>query len=172
MLDVASLEVVAVQPAPMPNMAWTSFAFSPSGKRLACKVFVNKVFVYDVASGTLYREISLQGINAQQTPPVFPDDDHLIVGEHTLVDLESQVRLWQYQGNERVVAASNGVCWFEVAANQNQAGALIPAKVPPPRCGRGAGQGMPRPELLHLQAGRHRLDRRQRHPRRLAAGRA
>jgi hypothetical protein len=131
-LDVESLEVVAVQPAPMPNMAWTSFAFSPSGKRLACKVFVSKVYVYDVAGGSLYREVSLQGINAQQTAPVFPDDDHLIVGEHTLIDLESQVRLWQYNGNERVVVAPNGTCWFEVAANQNQAGALIPAKVPPP----------------------------------------
>ena len=127
-LDVASLDVIAVQAAPMQNMAWTSFAFSPTGKRLACKVFVNKVFVYDVASGALYREISLQGLNAQ-TPAVFSDDDHVILGDHTLIDLESQVRLWQYQGNEHVVA-SNGVCWFEVAARQNQTGALVPAKIP------------------------------------------
>ncbi len=130
-LDLASLDVIAVQPAPMPNMAWTAFTFSPTGKRLACKVFVNKVFVYDVAEGNLYREISLQGLNVQQTPAVFSDDDHLILGDHTVVDLESQVRLWQYQGNERVVS-SQGVCWFEVAANLNQAGALIPAQVPPP----------------------------------------
>jgi hypothetical protein len=46
-LDVATLDVIASQPAPMPNMAWTSFAFSPTGKRLACKVFVNNVFVYE-----------------------------------------------------------------------------------------------------------------------------
>ena len=128
-LDLKDLEVVAMQPAPMPNMAWTSFAFSPTGKRLACKVFVSKVFVYDVAEGALFREVSLQGINAQN-PPAFPDDDHLILGEHTLVDLESQVRLWQYQGNERYLSA-NGISWFEVAANLNQAGALVPAKVPP-----------------------------------------
>jgi len=130
LLDLASLEVAALRPAPMQNMAWTSFAFSPSGKRLACQVFVNKVFVFDVATGNLYREVSLQGLNAQ-TPPVLPDDEHLILGSHLLVDLESQVRLWQYQGNERAVEAG-GVCWFEVAASQDRAGALIPAKVPPP----------------------------------------
>ena len=128
-LDVASLDVIALQPSPMQNMAWTSFSFSPTGKRLACKVFVNKVFVYDVSNGGLYREISLQGLNVQQTPAVFSDDDHVLLGDHTLIDLESQVRLWQYQGNEHVVA-SNGVCWFEVAARQNQAGALVPAQVP------------------------------------------
>ena len=90
-LDVATLEVVAHQAAPMQNMAWTSFSFSPSGKRLACQAFVSKVFVYDVADGAPYREISLQGLNVQQTPPVFSDDNHLIVGGHTLIDLESQV---------------------------------------------------------------------------------
>ena len=130
LLDVNALEVVAVQTAPMVNMAWTSFMFSPSGKRLACKVFVNKVFVYDVATGAPYREVSLQGLNAQ-APTVFPDDDHLILDQHTLLDLETQVRLWQYNGNERVIVAG-GLPWFEVAANQNQAGGLIPAKVPPP----------------------------------------
>ncbi len=131
LLDVNTLDVVAVRAAPMPNMAWTSFAFSPTGKRLACKVFINKVYVYEVATGDLYREVSLQGLNAQ-TAPVLPDDDLLIVGEHTLIDLESQVRLWQYQGNERVVTANNGVTWFELAASQDRAGALIPSKVPPP----------------------------------------
>jgi SLA1 homology domain 1, SHD1/WD40-like Beta Propeller Repeat len=128
-LDVANLDVVAVQAAPFPNMAWTSFSFSPTGKRLACKVFVNKVFVYDIANGALYREISLQGLNVQQPPAVFSDDDHLILGDHTLIDLESQVRLWQYLGNEHA-QASNGICWFEVAARQNQAGALVPGKIP------------------------------------------
>ena len=126
--------MIALQPSPMQNMAWTSFSFSPTGKRLACKVFVNKVFVYDVSNGGLYREISLQGLNVQQTPAVFSDDDHVLLGDHTLIDLESQVRLWQYQGNEHVVA-SNGVCWFEVAARQNQAGALVPARSPQPGSG-------------------------------------
>jgi hypothetical protein len=128
-LDVASLVVIALQPAPTPNLAWTSFSFSPTGKRLACKIFVSKVFVYDVATGALHREVSLQGVHGQQTPAVFTDEDHIIVGEHTLIDLESQVRLWEYQGNERVVAA-NGICWFEVVARQRQMGGLIPAKVP------------------------------------------
>ena len=136
----------------MQNMARTSFAFSPTGKRLACKVFVNKVFVYDVAKGALYREISLQGLNAQQTAAVFSDDDHLIVGEHTLVDLESQVRLWQYQGTEHVVA-SNGVCWFEVAATQNQAGALMPAKVPTAEVRRSLERAMRDPNFFIVKPG-------------------
>jgi SLA1 homology domain 1, SHD1 len=128
-LDLPSLEVIALQPAPTQNMSWTSFSFSPTGKRLACKTLVTKVFVYEVADGTLHREISLHGLSARQTPAVFTDDDHLIVADHTLIDLETQVRLWDYQGNERVVAA-NGVCWFEIVSRQRQAGGLIPAKVP------------------------------------------
>lgn len=127
-LDVAEGDMLALQPAPFPNMAWTTFAFSPSGKRLACQVFVNKVFTYEVADGSKAHEIPLMGLNPQQ-PVVWPDEDHLLIGAHTLVDLESQVRLWQYLGNERV-ATANGLCWFEVAANQNQGGALVPAKLP------------------------------------------
>lgn len=151
-LDTTSLEVVATQPAPSPNMAWTSFAFSPSGKRLACKVFVSKLDVYDVAGGAQYREISLQGLNAQ-SPPVFADDDHLILGEHTLVDLESQVRLWQYNGNERV-ASSNGLCWFEVAAGMNQAGALVAAKVPTPSADQALKRAMSDPTFFILKPGK------------------
>jgi hypothetical protein len=151
-LDVAKLEVIALQAAPMQNMAWTSFAFSPTGKRLACKVFVNKVFVYDVAKGELHREISLQGLNTQQTPAIFSDDDHLIVGDHTLIDAESQVRLWQYQGNEHTVA-SNGVCWFEVAARQNQAGALIPGKIPTAEVQRSLERAMRDPNFFIVKPG-------------------
>ena len=152
LLDVESLEVVASQPAPMQNMAWTSFAFSPTGKRLACKVFVNKVVVIDVEKGSLYRDISLHGLNAQQTPPVFSDDDHLIVGDHTLIDLESQVRLWQYQGNEHVVA-SNGVCWFEVAARQNRAVALVPAKIPTDQVRQSLERAMRDPNFFIVKPG-------------------
>ncbi len=151
-LDVTTLEVIALQPAPFPNMAWTSFSFSPTGKRLACKVFVNKVFVYDVSNGGLYREISLQGLNVQQTPAVFSDEDHVMLGDHTLIDLESQVRLWQYQGNEHVVA-SNGVCWFEVAARQNQTGALVPAKVPTAEVQKSLERAMRDPNFFIVKPG-------------------
>jgi SLA1 homology domain 1, SHD1 len=152
-LDTTSLEVLAAQPAPMPNMAWTSFAFSPSGKRLACKVFVSKLYVYDLALGAQYREISLQGLNAQN-PAVFTDDDHVILGEHTLVDLETQVRLWQYNGNERVVQ-SNGLCWFEVAAGHpNQAGALVAAKVPTPTADQALKRAMSDPNFFILKQGK------------------
>ena len=151
LLDVAALEVIAVQPAPMPNMAWAEFEFSPSGKRLACKVFINKVFVYEVATGALFREVSLQGIIGQ-TPAIFSDDDHLILGQHTLVDLESQVRLWSYKGNERVVMAG-GVCWFEVAASQDQAGALIPAKVPPSGAQEALAKAIRDPNFFIFKAG-------------------
>lgn len=127
-LDVGEGDMLALQPAPFPNMAWTTFAFSASGKRLACQVFVNKIFTYEVTDGSKVREIPLMGLNPQQ-PVIWPDEDHLLVGGHTLIDLDSQVRLWQYLGNERV-AMANGLCWFEVAAGQNQGGALVPAKLP------------------------------------------
>lgn len=127
-LDTAEGDVLAVQPAPFPNMAWTSFAFSPSGKRLACQVFVNKVFIYEVADGTRGVEIPLQGLNPQ-VPTLWTDEGHLLIAGNTLVDLDSQVRLWQYQGADQV-AFARGLCWFHVAPDQNRAGGLIPAKVP------------------------------------------
>jgi hypothetical protein len=151
-LDVATLEVVALQTSPMQNMAWASLSFSPTGKRLACQAFVTKVFVYDVADAAPYREISLQGLNVQQSPPVFSDDNHLIVGGHTLIDLESQVRLWQFQGNEHLVAA-NGVCWFEFPAKQNQSGALVPAKVPTPGVQESLNRAMRDPSFFIVKPG-------------------
>lgn len=151
-LDVASLEVLALQAAPMPNMAWASFAFSPTGKRLACKIHVGRVFIYDVANGALYREISLQGVATQETAPVFSDDDHLLVGEHTLIDLAHQVRLWQYQGNEHVVS-SKGVCWFEVAARPKQSGALVPAILPSAEARRSLERAMRDPNFFIVKPG-------------------
>lgn len=152
LFDVDSLETIASQPSPMPNMAWASFAFSPTGKRLACKIFVNKVVVYDMANGSQYREISMHGINGQPTSPVFTDDDHMLIGDHTLIDLETQVRLWQYQGNEHVVA-SNGVCWFEVAARQNQSGALVPAKIPTARVKQSLERALSDPNFFIVKPG-------------------
>ena len=127
-LDTSEGEVLAIQPAPSPNMVWTTFAFSPSGKRLACQVFVGKVFIYAVADGTQGVEIPLQGLNAQQ-PTIWTDESHILIGGNTLVDLESQVRLWQYQGGDQVMTA-RGMSWFHVAPGERQSGALIPAQLP------------------------------------------
>ena len=158
MLDVATLEVIALQPAPMQNMAWTSFAFSPTGKRLACKVFVNKVFVYDVADGApLSRDLAAGHQRPADAGRLLgrrpPDPGRAHAGRPGEPGPALAV-----SGQRARRRRSNGVCWFEVAANQNQAGALIPAKVPQPGFRRSLERAMRDPNFFIFKTGLHGLD--------------
>ena len=124
-LDAAAGEVVALQSAP--QMHWPILAFSPSGQRLACCAF-DKVYVWEFANGEMYREMPLTGMHVMGKI-AWPSEDHLLLGDHFLVDLENQVRLWQYDGHD-LVQTLGGLCWFVVSQGANQGGALVPSKVP------------------------------------------
>jgi hypothetical protein len=149
-LDVATREVVALQPAPMPNMAWTTMSFSPSGARLGCQVFVSKMFIYDTATGALRREVPLQGMNGQGRL-VWPDEKSVLLGGQTLIDLASLVRVWSFQGGEHAREVG-GLVWF-VVTPMNQQGGLVPAKIPPPGVEQALARALADPELFIVKEG-------------------
>jgi hypothetical protein len=60
---------------------------------------------------------------------LWPSDDHVLLGKKYLIDLETQVRLWTYEGAE-LVTTSGGVTWFYVSEGIDRPGALLPARLP------------------------------------------
>jgi hypothetical protein len=124
-LDVDGARVIALQS--MPQVNWPVMIFSPSGKRLGCAAF-DRLYVWDLARGTLYREVPYYGA-APQGQALFTSDDHMLIGKTVLIDLENQVKLWTYQGAE-LVKGSGALCWFVPNTGPQQAGALVPSPSP------------------------------------------
>jgi WD40 repeat protein len=124
-LDAAAGQVLVTRE--MPSVPWPALAFSPDGKRLACAAF-DKLYVWDTATGEQQREMAFQGVpvNGQVT---WSDNDHVLVGGQTLLDLEKQMRLWDYHGGEATRAAG-GVVWFVASEGERAPGGLLGAKLP------------------------------------------
>ncbi len=151
-LDVAAGEVIASQPLPAANPAWPSFAFSASGKRLSCLAFDDKLWVWDVPTGAFYRGLTLHGLGNLMGKVVFPTDDQVLLGGKTLVDLDSQVRLWNYEGGE-FVKRLGGLCWFEVSDGESKPGALVPVAIPQPAAKAALEKAMADPSFFVLKPG-------------------
>ncbi|AMV37677.1 SHD1 domain-containing protein [Planctomyces sp. SH-PL62] len=153
LLDVEAGQIAAVQAMPLTQTPWPSFGFSPSGKRFAC-LTVGKAFVWNTEDGTLHRDLQLSPIAvAPDNPPLWTDEDHLLVGGRYLIDVESQVKLWDYQGAEQAARDRDGLCWFLLAARQNQAGALIPARLPQPIVRQSLKQALADPNFFIVRPG-------------------
>ena len=99
------------------------------GGGLGCAAF-DRLYVWDFARGTLYREVPYYGA-APQGQALFTSDDHVLLGKTVLIDLENQVKLWTYQGAE-LVKGLGELCWFLPNTGPQQAGALVPSPVPQP----------------------------------------
>jgi len=128
-LDVTSGTVVAMQEFQQ-HLGAPVFAFTPGGTRLVCGTH-DRVLVWDVATGALYREIPLAGARVQVGENLLcPSEDHLLAGNSVLVDIDSQAKLWTYRGPE-AGAMLGGVCWFLVSPH-DAAGALVPTVLPHP----------------------------------------
>ena len=124
-LDVAAGQVLVTRE--MQSTPWPALAFSPDGKRLACAGF-DRLFVWDMASGDLQREVKFQGVpvNGKIT---FAGNDQVLVGGQTLLDLERQIRLWDYHGGE-AAAAAGGLAWFVASEGERAPGGLVGVKLP------------------------------------------
>ena len=151
-LDVAAGTIVAAQPLPAQNPAWPSLAFSPSCTRIACLAFNDKVYVWDFATGALHRGLSLHGLGNPMGQLLFTTDDHILIGGKTLVDLESQVRLWSYDGHE-FVRRLGGLGWFEVSEGEGKPGALVPTPIPQPAARTALEKAMADPNFFVLRPG-------------------
>lgn len=148
-LDVAAGEIVAVRQAAS-NMAWPAMAFANSGNRLACLAF-DKIYTWDLADGKPYREVATAGLhtNAQI---LWTSDSHVLVGHRYLIDLENQVRLWDYQ-NAELASSAGDYCWFEISDGNTRPGALVPGKIPSPEIERSLKNAMQDPRFFVLKRG-------------------
>ncbi len=126
-LDAAAGKVVGLRALPKENPAFATFAFSPDGKRIGCVAF-DRLYVWDVATGELFRELTFQGIHVGGQI-AWTGPDHILVGGRALFDLDKQIRLWDYNGVEAVQPAG-GLCWFVASEGDRAPGALVGAKVP------------------------------------------
>jgi hypothetical protein len=122
-LELATGQLVVKQNTPQ-NLNNPILAFSPSGKRLAC-TNMNKLFVWDFTTGELFRDIDVLAPGA----PVLPTDDHALVGMGRLIDLQSQIPLWEYQGAE-MPQLIGGLTWFVVDDFNNKRAYIVPARLP------------------------------------------
>jgi hypothetical protein len=149
-LDLGKGEVIALEPAPKEPLPWPIFAFTPKGTRLAC-VSGDRVYVWDTATGGLYRDISLSGCHVPIGGQLIcPSEEHVLVGNSLLIDIESQAKLWKYLGHE-LTGIADGVCWFEAAGQHS--GVLLPATLPQPSAVETIRQALDSPGFFVLKPG-------------------
>jgi hypothetical protein len=128
-LDLGAGEVIALQSSPKEHLFAPVFAFTPKGTRLVCGA-QDRVYVWDVATGGLYRDISLSGANVHMGDNLLcPSEETVLVGNSLLIDIESQAKLWTYRGHE-LAGMLGGVCWLAVTGQDS--GALLPTQLPHP----------------------------------------
>ncbi len=128
-LDVTAGRVVAMQ-EPDRLLTFPAFAFTPRGTRLVCRAH-DRIVVWDAATGAVYREIPLAGLLLHGREGLLcPSEEHLLISNSLLVDIDSQAKLWTYRRQE-CGAVLGGVCWFVVSPHSG-AGGLVPTALPHP----------------------------------------
>lgn len=147
--DVASGEVIAQQATPE-DLVFPTMLFSPSGKKLAA-VARDKLVVWDTANGGLERSISLAGIIVTEGSQ-FPDDNFVLVNGHVLIDLENQLKLWTYEGQQKA-ACAGGWTFFGVSDGEQKPGALLAVQLPHAAAKSMLKQALTQPDLFVLHSG-------------------
>ncbi len=147
--DVTSGEVIAQQATPE-NLVFPKMLFSPSGKKLAA-VGRDKLVVWDAANGGMERSISLAGIIVTEGSE-FPDDNFVLVNGHILIDLENQLKLWTYEGQQKV-ACRGGWAFLGVSDGEQKPGALVAAQLPHAAAKTMLKQALTQPDLFVLHSG-------------------
>ncbi|WP_337177821.1 SHD1 domain-containing protein [Paludisphaera sp.] len=152
-LDVEGGRITALQAMPTKHVPWPSLGFSPSGKRLAC-VSGSKLHAWSTEDGSALPEILLAPIAVgPNVPTIWTDEEHVLVAERYLVDVASEVIMWQYDGAESVVGDRAGLCWFLLGMSPNQPGAVVPARLPQPAAVNALKQALANPESFALRPG-------------------
>jgi WD40 repeat protein len=127
LLDVEKRSIAAVTDiSDLPHASM--FAFSPSGKSIACQG-VNRILAWNAATGKQEIDFTMEGIHAGNEL-AFPDDGFLLVGNTYLIDLQNHLKVWHYRGPN--LAQSVGGMTYFALANDQKSGALVAAKVPHP----------------------------------------
>lgn len=146
-LDLAQGEVAALEP--VPYAAWPNLAFSPGQSRLGMAAH-DRLLVWDFATGELYREMPYNGLHVMGNI-TWPSEDHVLLGNRYLIDLENQVKLWDYDGGD-FAQQIGGMTWFVVSDGQKP-GALLGAQLPPPAVKDALAKAMTQPDFFVLKPG-------------------
>ncbi len=149
MIDIEAGAVAAVRSAPA-NLHHPTLAFSPDGARLAAGSR-DQLYVWEMVDGQLSREILLSGSHVG-SHLLWTDAQHLLIGRRVLVNVDHQVRLWEYQGAEQV-ARLGDTCLLVNSQGAKGPGTLVLASLPHPQVGRALEQAMAEPDFFVLQEG-------------------
>ncbi len=130
LLDLERQRVAAAMPAP--QGAFPKFSFHHSGSRFAVMTQTNCV-VWETATGQQFREMEPALVPGWGTPepPLFANDEQVLISGRYLIDLPSLIPLWQYDGADTAVQAANAV-WFLVSDGERNPGVMFGAKLPQP----------------------------------------
>jgi hypothetical protein len=151
LVNVETQEAVAATNAP--EGAFPKFAFSPSGQRFACMTQGGGVYIWETSTGEQYRQLDLTGLPiGSPSPPVFPNEDNVLVGGQVLFDLPSQIPMWQYRGMDGV-ASTNGRLWVATSDGDRKPGAIIDANMPHPAVEQALKKALADPDFFLVKPG-------------------
>jgi hypothetical protein len=146
-LNLAEGELVALQT--MSHAAWPNLLFSPGQSKLGMAAH-DRLLVWDFATGELYREMPYNGLHVMGNI-TWPSEEHVLLGNRYLIDLENQVKLWDYDGGD-FAQQIGGMTWFVVSDGQKP-GALMGAQLPPPAVKDALAKAMSQPDFFVLKPG-------------------
>ena len=154
LLDLAAGKVAALQGVPPAAFGQgVGLAFSPSGRRLA-RVTPGAIMVYDAATGKPAKDVAVPPGVASfgKAPPAMPTEDAVLIDGTTVIDLDSQIKLWEYRGADAARPAGN-LCWFVTGGNGQSPAAVVPARVPPAGAKQALAAAMADPTFFVLKPG-------------------
>lgn len=107
-----------------------SAAFSPSGKRLAVTA-ASDVVVYDAKTGEKVVQAYAPGGFFPNWGVAWVNEDQVLVGGMNLVDIGSQMAIWNYTHHAlQVVPGAGGRVWFTIVDKHQGQRAVLPLKLP------------------------------------------
>ncbi|MCA8988547.1 MAG: hypothetical protein KDA78_12940 [Planctomycetaceae bacterium] len=127
-LNTETLQTVAS--ISTPNLHGTSLAINAAGTRLAA-LQGNQLYVWDLATGELYRDMKLSVMTAFK-PMAWVDDNLLVVGGSNLVDVDKRIQLWEFSNSDFAIGGQ-GNCWFYVSNWGNRKPGWMNVKLPHPQ---------------------------------------
>ena len=146
--DIASRKVIGMAATPG-TLTWPITAFSPSGKRIAC-IAQNRILVWDTATGKMLNDFEATGLHLTGAI-AFPDDNFLLGGNKFMVDLQNQLKLWEYNGAEKMVQLGN--ITLAAMAAHNAPGALVSLELPHKEARDLLGKALTQPDLFVYREG-------------------
>lgn len=142
LIDLTKRAVVAGKGADKLDF-WVKAQFSPSGKRLAASS-QQKLMIWDVETGNVLFQGDFPGL-ALAFGLHFPAENFVLISNEYLVEWESGIKVWQYQGGGHPVCQQSTVFYVNDA--------LVPVTMPHPEATRLLDQAKKQSDLFVVKKG-------------------